>query len=106
MTDRPRSAPMPAALRAGRATPHPARTVRCPHCGAAPGDRCTTRAGRTRIQRLDPCDARLTAWADHATAVACCTTCQSAPGYDCHQPDGSPAPVHDARYTEAEGMAA
>jgi hypothetical protein len=102
----PRSAPMPASLRAGRATPHPARTVRCPHCGAAPGDRCTTRAGRTRIQRLDPCDARLTAWAGHATAVASCTTCQSLPGYDCHHPDGSPAPVHDARYDEAKEMAA
>ena len=44
--------------------------------------------------------------ADHATAVACCTTCQSAPGYDCHHPDGSPAPVHDARYDEARGTAA
>lgn len=44
--------------------------------------------------------------AAHATAVACCTTCQSAPGYDCHHPDGSPAPVHDARYDEAKGTAA
>jgi hypothetical protein len=103
VTDRPRSAPMPAALRAGRPAPHPARTVRCPHCGAAPGDRCTTRAGRTRIHRLDPCDARLTAW---ATATAVCTTCQSLPGYDCHHPDGTPAPVHNARYTEAGGTAA
>ncbi|WP_405531573.1 hypothetical protein OG592_27235 [Streptomyces avidinii] len=103
MTDRPRQAPMPAALRAGRPPRHPALTVRCPHCAAAPDMRCTTRTGRARIQRLDPCPARLAA---HATATACCTTCQSAPGYDCHHPDGTPAPVHDARYTEAKGTAA
>ncbi|OLZ72536.1 hypothetical protein AVW11_03850 [Streptomyces amritsarensis] len=99
------NAPMPAGLRTGRRAPHPARAVRCPHCGAAPGDRCTTRAGRTRVQRLDPCDARLAAWADRATATACCPTCQSAPGYACHN-DGTASPVHDARYTEAKGKTA
>lgn len=106
MTDRPRSAPMPAALRTGRAAPHPARTVRCPHCAAAEGARCTTRSGKTRTVRLDPCPARLAA---HAIAVAVCPACQSAPGYPCHddgqqRPDSSP--VHAQRYTKAQEMAA
>lgn len=101
MTDRPRSAPMPASLRAGRAAPHPARTIRCPHCGAAEGARCTTISGR--ITKPAPCPARLAA---HAVATAVCTTCQSLPGYDCHHPDGTPAPVHNARYTEAKETAA
>jgi hypothetical protein len=104
MTDRPRSAPMPAALRAGRAAPHPARTVRCPHCGAAPGDRCTTRSGRSRTIRLDPCPARLAA---HAIATAVCPTCQVAPGTECRKPDGRPLhDIHPARHTEAGGTAA
>jgi hypothetical protein len=104
VTDRPRSAPMPAALRAGRAAPHPARTVRCPHCGAAPGDRCTTRSGRTRTVRLDPCPARLAA---HAIATAVCPTCQVAPGTECRRPDSRPLhDIHPARRTEAGGTAA
>ncbi|MER7734139.1 hypothetical protein ABTX80_24935 [Streptomyces erythrochromogenes] len=106
MTDRPRSAPMPAALRAGRPPRHPALAHRCPWCGAAENARCTTRSGRTRTVRLDPCPARLAAW---ATATAVCPTCQTAPGYPCHDngiplPDTSP--VHNARYTEAEEPAA
>lgn len=95
----PRSAPMPAGLR--RTTRHPAYDIRCPHCNAAEKARCTTISGRHT--KTSPCPARLAA---HATATACCSTCQSAPGYDCHHPDGTPAPVHAARYTEAEGAAA
>lgn len=104
MTDRPRSAPMPAALRAGRQAPHPARTIRCPHCGTAEGARCTTRSGR--VTKTSPCPARLAA---HATAVAVCPTCQVAPGTPCHddgvqRPDSSP--VHNRRYEEAKETAA
>lgn len=104
MTDRPRQAPMPAALRTGRAAPHPARSVRCPHCAAAVDARCTTRSGR--VTKTEPCPARLAAW---ATAVAPCPTCQVTPGYPCHdggipRPDSSP--VHAQRYTEAQGEAA
>lgn len=100
----PRSAPMPAALRAGRPAPHPARTVRCPHCGAAEGARCTTISGRHT--KTSPCPARLAA---HATATAVCVTCQVEPGIPCHdngvqRPDSSP--VHAARYTEAKETAA
>lgn len=102
----PRSAPMPAALRTGRPARHPALTVRCPHCSAAPDLRCTTRTGRARTVSLDPCPARLAA---HAIAVAVCTTCQTALGTPCHddgvqRPDSSP--VHAARYEEAKEMAA
>lgn len=100
----PRSAPMPAALRSGRAAPHPARSVRCPHCGAAENARCTTISGR--ITKPAPCPARIAA---HAVATACCVTCQTAPGYPCHddgvqRPDSSP--VHARRYEEAQGAAA
>lgn len=52
---------------------------------------------------------QLRAEAAHAIATAVCPTCQVAPGTPCHddgiqRPDSSP--VHDARYTEAEGDAA
>jgi hypothetical protein len=104
MTDRPRSAPMPAALRAGRAAPHPARTVRCPHCGAVEGARCTTISGRHT--KTEPCPARLAA---HAQQTARCPACQVAPGTPCQddgiqRPDSSP--VHNRRYTEAQETAA
>ncbi|MEW1803253.1 hypothetical protein ACIGO7_35555 [Streptomyces virginiae] len=104
MTDRPRSAPMPASLRAGRPSRHPALTIRCPHCAAAEGARCTTRSGR--VTKTDPHPARLAA---HAIATAVCPTCQVAPGTPCHdngipRPDSSP--VHNARYTEAGRPAA
>ncbi|WP_030304185.1 hypothetical protein [Streptomyces katrae] len=104
MTDRPRSAPMPASLRQGRPPRHPALAVRCPHCAAAPDMRCTTRTGRTRVQRLAPCAARLEA---HAIATAVCTTCQVAPGTECRTPDGRPlGDIHPARRIEAGGNAA
>ncbi|MFD8144756.1 hypothetical protein [Streptomyces sp. NPDC059708] len=104
MTDRRRSAPMPAVLRTGRPAPHPARSIRCPHCAAAPGARCTTISGRHT--KTAPCPARIAA---HAQQTAVCPTCQVAPGTPCHdngiqRPDNSP--VHNRRYTEAEEMAA
>lgn len=107
MTDRLRSAPMPAALLAGRPPRHPALAVRCPHCAAAVDMRCTTRAGRTRVQRLTPCDARLNAWTTaHAIATAVCPTCQVAPGTPCHD-NGRPLhDIHPARRNEAGEPAA
>ncbi|MFD5508972.1 hypothetical protein ACFWIB_14515 [Streptomyces sp. NPDC127051] len=102
MTDRPRSAPMPAVLRQGRPPRDPALAVRCPHCAAAPDMRCTTRAGRARTVRLVPCEARLAAWAAaHAIATAVCPTCQVLPGTPCRTPDGQPHDIHPARLTEA-----
>lgn len=84
-----------------------ALAVACPHCSAAPNTRCTTRAGRARTVRLDPCPARLAAWATaHAIATAVCPDCQVPPGTPCRKPDGRPADVHPARYTEAGGTAA
>lgn len=104
MTDRPHSAPMPAALRQGRPPRHPALTIRCPWCAAAPDMRCTTRAGRTRTVRLEPCPARLEA---HAIATAVCSTCQVAPGSPCRDDHGRPLDdIHPARRTEAGGTAA
>lgn len=104
MTDRPRSAPMPAALRQGRPPRHPALAVRCPHCAAAENVRCTTISGRHT--KTAPCPARLAA---HATATAVCPTCQVTPGTPCHddgiqRPDSSP--VHNRRYEEAQETAA
>ncbi|MBT2477604.1 hypothetical protein [Streptomyces sp. ISL-94] len=98
---KPRSAPMPAALRAGRPAPHPARTVRCPHCTAAIGVACTTISGRHR--KLHPCPARETLW---VLTTACCTTCQVEPGIACHDNGRRREDVHPARYTEAQEMAA
>jgi hypothetical protein len=93
---------MPPGLRRGRR--HPALDYRCPHCGAAPLARCTTPAAG--ITKTEPHPSRIATW---VIAVAVCTTCQTAPGTPCHdsgvqRPDTSP--VHDARYTEAEGTAA
>ncbi|MFE2324640.1 hypothetical protein ACFXD5_12095 [Streptomyces sp. NPDC059385] len=98
---RPRSAPMPATLRAGRPATHPARTVRCPHCGAAEGARCTTVSGR--ITKPQPCPARIDA---HAIQTAVCSTCQVLPTYPCRNEHGLETPVHAARYTEAKETAA
>lgn len=100
---RPRSAPMPAVLRAGRPPRHPALTVRCPHCAAAENTRCTTISGRHT--KTSPCPARLAA---HAIATEVCPTCQVELGIPCHdagiqRPDSSP--VHHARYTHTGGAA-
>jgi len=109
MTDRPRSAPMPAALRQGRPPRHPALAVRCPHCSAAVDMRCTTRAGRTRTVRLDPCPARLAAHSAvlAVIATAVCPTCQVTPGTPCRTDDGRPlGDIHPTRRIEAGEPAA
>ncbi|WP_078941668.1 hypothetical protein [Streptomyces sp. WM6349] len=89
---------MPAALRQGRPPRHPALAIRCPHCGAAPNHRCTTRAGRTRTTRLIPCPARLEA---HALTDVC-PECQVAAGTPCRDSHGHETAVHTARYTTAQ----
>ncbi|MFD8949416.1 hypothetical protein ACFV0B_11235 [Streptomyces xanthophaeus] len=100
--NQPRSAPMPASLRAGRPARHPALAVRCPHCSAAEGARCTTISGRHT--KTAPCPARLAA---HATAVAVCPDCQVAPGTECRTDEGQPLhDIHPARHIEAGGTAA
>ncbi|MEU6899510.1 hypothetical protein [Streptomyces virginiae] len=105
MTGRPRSAPMPASLRAGRPPRHPALTIRCPHCAAAENQRCTTRSGR--VTKTDPHPARQAA---HAIATAVCPTCQVLQTYPCRDNHGNElpdsSPVHPARYTEAGRPAA
>lgn len=103
MTRRP-AAPMPADLRQWqRARQHPARSVACPHCGAAEGRPCRNQA-RTRL-KPQPCPSRVTAW---ATATACCPACQVTPGVPCHL-DGRAlhaGHVHPQREEEARRTAA
>jgi hypothetical protein len=47
--------------------PHPEHAIACPHCGAPPGTRCTSRA-RSRPLAIPSHDARLTAWTAQTTA--------------------------------------
>ncbi|MFC7817601.1 hypothetical protein ACFUTR_23505 [Streptomyces sp. NPDC057367] len=94
MTARPLGAPRPASLRTTSA--HPARSIRCPHCHANPGQHCTTRTGHRLPQ---PHPARLSA---HAQAVACCPSCQVEPGIACHDQGRPRRTVHARRYQEAE----
>jgi hypothetical protein len=98
------AAPMPASIRDGlRAQHHPARTVACPHCGAAEGRPCQSQK-RTRYMP-EPHPARVTAW---ATATAVCPACQVEPTVPCHL-DGMPfrtSHVHPQRETEARRTAA
>lgn len=77
--------------------------ITCPHCHAGPDQRCHVLSRDKTLPQ--PHQQRLAVWAQ---TVACCTTCQSAPGARCHN-DGIPLPpntVHAARYTEAERTAA
>lgn len=77
--------------------------ITCPHCHAGPDQRCHVLSRDKTLPA--PHQQRLAVW---ARTVACCTTCQSAPGDRCHT-DGIPLPpatVHAARYTEAERTAA
>lgn len=96
--------PMPEEIRAAlRAKQHPARSVPCPHCGAAPYRPCRSQA-RTRLMP-DPHPSRVTAW---ATATAVCPACQVPPGMPCHLGgralhDGH---VHPQREDEARRAAA
>ncbi len=95
-------APMPESLRHSmRASQHPARSVPCPHCGAAAHQPCGL---RTRNQRLvQPHPQRVSAWAQ---ATACCPACQVAPSTPCHDEGRARATVHARRQQEAEETAA
>lgn len=77
--------------------------ITCPHCGAGIDQKCHL---RTRDKALpSPHQQRLALWAQ---TIACCPTCQAAPGQHCHL-DGMPLPantVHPARNQEAETTAA
>lgn len=84
---------------AGRPRRHPARTVPCPHCAAAPYQPCTLRS-RNRQLTTPVHPARLAAWICATTA---CPTCQAGPGEACHH-DGRP--LHDAAvHPEREDLA-
>lgn len=99
------AAPMPEDLRHFmRAKAHPARSVECPHCGAAAHKPCHLRTGSQR-HLAEPHPQRLSAWARNA---ACCTRCQVTPTVPCHL-DGmalADGAVHAERYDEAERTAA
>ncbi|MGW6913743.1 zinc finger domain-containing protein [Kitasatospora sp. NPDC054939] len=88
---------MPASLRAHlRALQHPALTVHCGHCGAAPGRPCRLRS--TRAVLASPHDSRQTDARLVATAV--CPACQVEPGIPCRTEAGRPYPgVHPQRHT-------
>ncbi|MGW2223864.1 zinc finger domain-containing protein [Streptomyces formicae] len=95
-------APMPEQLRHWmRAKAHPARSVACPHCGAAAHKPCRR---RKRNQILtEPHPQRISEW---ARTVACCPECQVEPGIECHDGGWARADVHARRYQEAEATAA
>ncbi|MFC8009109.1 zinc finger domain-containing protein [Streptomyces cinereoruber] len=98
-----RNAPMPDSIRHFmRAGQHPARSVPCPHCGAAEHRPCRILANGRILSQPHP--RRTSAWAE---AVACCPHCQAAPGTPCHT-DGIPLldDVHARRHLEAKEMAA
>lgn len=101
---RPPAAPMPAELRKLlRARQHPARSVSCPHCGAAENRPCRSQS-RARLMP-EPHPSRVTAW---ATQTAVCPACQVVPGTPCHL-DGRPlrgGHVHPQREDEARRAAA
>ncbi|MEU6990313.1 hypothetical protein ABZ953_06580 [Streptomyces sp. NPDC046465] len=95
-------APMPEQLRHWmRAKAHPARSVPCPHCGAAAHKPCRL---RTRNGfKTEPHPQRISEW---AKTTACCPACQVEPGIDCHDDGWARATVHARRYQEAEETAA
>lgn len=95
-------APMPAELRhTMRAKQHPARSVPCPHCGAAVRRPCVLRTtGRSLPQ---PHPQRVSDW---AKTTACCPDCQVTPEVPCHDEGRARNTVHARRYQEAEATAA
>lgn len=91
-------APMPDSLRHWmRAGQHPARSVECPHCGAAEHKPCALRT--TGRQLLLPHPQRISDWAQ---TVACCPECQVEPTVPCHDDGWARQTVHARRYQEAE----
>lgn len=102
MTTRRPAAPMPESIRHGlRAKQHPARSVPCPHCGAAAHRPCVL---RTRNQVMtQPHPQRVSAWAQ---TTACCPQCQVVPTVPCHEDGRARSIVHVRRQQEAEETAA
>ncbi|WP_409469109.1 zinc finger domain-containing protein [Streptomyces sp. HC307] len=95
-------APMPAELRHQmRAKQRPARSVPCPHCGAAAHRPCVLRT--TGRQLPQPHPQRVSEW---ARTVACCPDCQVEPTTPCHDEGRARTTVHNRRYQEAEATAA
>ncbi|WHM30271.1 hypothetical protein OH540_09570 [Streptomyces sp. BPPL-273] len=102
MTTRQPSAPMPDSLRhVLRAKQHPARSVACPHCGAAEHRPCMVRT-RNRVL-TQPHPQRASDWAQ---ATACCPDCQVGLATPCHDEGRARRTVHARRYEEAEATAA
>ncbi|GKQ39528.1 hypothetical protein [Streptomyces sp. A012304] len=91
-------APMPPQLRQQmRAGHHPARTVPCPHCGAAVHAPCVLRKSGRHLPKPHP--QRMNTW---ALQTACCPECQVEPGTPCHDEGRARHTVHARRYQEAE----
>lgn len=102
MTTRQPSAPMPESLRhVLRAKQHPARSVPCPHCGAAAHRPCVVRTRNTVLSQPHP--QRVSDWAQ---ATACCPQCQVGLETPCHENGMARRTVHARRYQEAEATAA
>lgn len=94
-------APMPPQLRQQlRAGHHPARSVPCPHCGAAVHAPCVLRKSGRHLTKPHP--QRISAWAE---LTACCPACQVEPGIPCHDNGYPRRTVHARRYTEAQETA-
>ncbi|MFB7707958.1 hypothetical protein [Streptomyces sp. NPDC056105] len=95
-------APMPDSLRHFmRAKQHPARSVGCPHCGAAAHKPCRLRTTGRLLPEPHP--QRVSAWAQ---TIACCPDCQVEPATPCHDEGRARTTVHNRRYQEAEATAA
>lgn len=95
------AASMPDSLRSPlRGRRHPARSVPCPHCGAAAYQPCVVRS-RDRVLP-QPHPVRVSVWAQ---TVACCPECQVEPTAPCHDDGRVLATVHARRYQEAEAAA-
>lgn len=102
MTTRQPAAPMPDSLRhVLRAKQHPARSVPCPHCGAAAHRPCVVRTRNTVLSQPHP--QRVSDWAQ---ATACCPQCQVGLTTPCHENGRARRTVHARRYQEAEETAA
>lgn len=101
MTRRP-AAPMPDSLRRSlKSGQHPARSVPCPHCGAAAHKPCRVPSRGVTLPKPHP--QRITAW---ARATACCPQCQVEPTIACHDNGRPRHTIHNRRYQEAQETAA
>lgn len=95
-------APMPDSLRAlFRSRQHPARTVLCPHCGAAENQPCRSQSRTRRMPEVHP--RRVSAWAQATTS---CPHCRAGRGVECNDSHRPQSYVHPAREAEALEVAA